>query len=57
MGSVIDYIECPRCGQPNCFNDYYYKTGEEFTNCPDCGYYVSIVIKDSSKEKKISELE
>lgn len=39
MGSVLDYIECPRCKQDNCFIDYYYKTGEEYVNCGDCGYH------------------
>lgn len=40
MGSVIDYNdECPRCKNTNCFDDYYYKTGEEYFMCPDCGYY------------------
>ena len=38
MGSVIDYIECPRCKQENCIDDFYYKSGEEYINCPDCGY-------------------
>ena len=37
MGSVIDYIECPRCKEENCLDDFYYKTGEEYINCPDCG--------------------
>lgn len=39
MGSVIDYIECPRCKQENCIDDFYYKSGEEYINCPDCGYH------------------
>jgi uncharacterized C2H2 Zn-finger protein len=39
MGSVIDYIECPRCKEENCLDDFYYKTGEEYINCPDCGYH------------------
>lgn len=37
MGSVIDSIECPNCfGEAT--NDYYYKSGEEYTYCPNCGY-------------------
>jgi transcription elongation factor Elf1 len=44
MGSVIDYIECPRCEQ-EAFSDYYYKTGEEYINCNSCGYHYSFVIK------------
>ena len=44
MGSVIDYIECPRCEQ-EAYSDYYYKTGEEYINCNSCGYHYSFVIK------------
>lgn len=44
MGSVIDYIECPRCEQ-EAFSDYYYKTGEKYINCNSCGYHYSFVIK------------
>lgn len=44
MGSVIDYIECPRCKQ-EAYSDYYYKTGEEYINCNSCGYHYSFVIK------------
>lgn len=39
MGSVIDYIECPRCKNDNCTDDFYYKTGEEYIFCSDCGYH------------------
>jgi hypothetical protein len=38
MGSVIDYIDCPNCGH-EAHSDFYYKTGEEFTNCSHCGFY------------------
>ena len=41
MGSVISYVECPRCKQENCISDYYYNTGEESNFCPDCGYHES----------------
>lgn len=41
MGSVIDYIECPNCKQ-EAFNDFYYKTGEEYINCNHCGYHYSV---------------
>jgi hypothetical protein len=37
MGSVIDYIDCPDCGK-EAYMDYYYKTGEEYINCNNCGY-------------------
>lgn len=53
MGSVIDYIDCPRCKQDNCVSDFYYKTGEEYVSCGDCGYYYSFVIKRDSEGKMI----
>jgi len=37
MGSVIDFIECPNCSQ-EAFSDFYYKTGEDYINCGNCGY-------------------
>ena len=52
MGSVIDYIECPRCEQ-EAFSDYYYKTGEEYINCNSCGYHYSFVIKRDEDGKMI----
>ena len=45
MGSVIGNIECTRCGSEECFEDYYYKTGEVYISCPDCGYHYSSFIK------------
>jgi Zn ribbon nucleic-acid-binding protein len=53
MGSIIDYIHCPNCGE-QCYDEYYYKTGEQYTNCNHCGYHKSVTIKDRSK--KMSEL-
>ena len=53
MGSVIGYIDCPRCKQDNCISDFYYKTGEEYVSCGDCGYYYSFVIKRDSEGKMI----
>lgn len=39
MGSVMSYINCPRCkSKESCFEDFYYKTGEVYVNCPECGY-------------------
>jgi Zn ribbon nucleic-acid-binding protein len=57
MGSVIDFIECPRCKSEDCFDDYYYKTGEEYISCPDCGYNRSSFIKrdDEGTMFKIDE--
>lgn len=47
MGSVIIYIECPFCKQENCMEDFYYKTGENYINCPDCGFHQSFHYKRS----------
>lgn len=46
-------IECPRCGSEECFEDYYYKTGEEYVSCPDCGYHRSFFIKRDEEGKMI----
>ena len=53
MGSVISDIECPNCGQ-EAYNDYYYKTGEEYINCNNCGYHYSATIKN--RDKRLDEL-
>jgi hypothetical protein len=54
MGSVIDYIECPNCEQ-EAFSDYYYKTGEQYTNCNSCGYHYSFIIKRDEEGKMIKK--
>lgn len=38
MGSVSEYHKCPNCISEECFTDFLYKSGEEFTTCSDCGY-------------------
>jgi hypothetical protein len=53
MGSVMGQIECPRCKSEECFEDYYYKTGEEYISCPDCGYHHSSFIKRDEEGKMI----
>jgi len=53
MGSVIDYIECPNC-KTEAFSDFYYKTGEEYINCNNCGYHYSATIVN--RDKNLSEL-
>lgn len=57
MGSVINYVDCPRCESQDCFEDYYYKTGEFFSSCPDCGYHRSAFYKrdDEGKLVKLDE--
>ena len=52
----MDYIECPHCKEPNCSSDYYYKSGEEYIQCPDCGYYKSIEIREESRHKNFTDL-
>lgn len=53
MGSVIDYIECPNCKQ-EAYSDFYYKTGEEYINCSNCGYHYSATI--INRDKNLNEL-
>ena len=53
MGSVIDNIECSNC-KHEAFSDFYYKTGEEYINCNNCGYHASATI--INRDKKLSEL-
>jgi hypothetical protein len=48
MGSFIDEIECPNC-EHEAFSDFYYKTGEQYVNCQNCGYHYSATIKDRNK--------
>ena len=57
MGSVVGNIECPRCKSEECFEDYYYKSGEIYVSCPDCGYHMSNFIKrdDEGNMFKIDE--
>ena len=53
MGSVISDIECPNCNQ-EAYDDFYYKTGEEYVNCNNCGYHSSVTI--INRDKKLNEL-
>lgn len=53
MGSVISWIDCPYCKSPDCFSDFYYKSGEEITACSECGYYHEISIKRNKEGKAI----
>ena len=54
MGSVIDYIECPNCKQ-EAYSDFYYKTGEEYINCQNCGYHYSATYKTDDQGKYITK--
>jgi len=53
MGSVIDYIECPNC-KCEAYDDFYYKTGEQYINCNNCGYHYSATI--INRDKNLDEL-
>jgi len=53
MGSVIDHIDCPNCGN-EAYSDFYYKTGEEYVNCQHCGYHYSAEI--INRDKLLTEL-
>ena len=53
MGSIIDYIECPNCTH-EAYDDFYYKTGEEYVNCNSCGYHYSATI--INRDKPLNEL-
>jgi len=53
MGSVIDYPACVNCGCES-YNDYNYRTGEEFTFCANCGYNHRYQLK--TRDKKITEV-
>lgn len=48
MGSVIDQIECPNCKQDATL-DFYYKTGEEYIFCHQCGYSLEYSIIDRTQ--------
>ena len=53
----MDYIDCPKCGSEGCSSDFYYKSGEEYLFCGECGYARSVTIKNEAREnKKYSEL-
>lgn len=36
MGSVQSLVQCPKCGG-YMYDDYYYRTGEEYRYCKRCG--------------------
>ena len=52
MGSVLDHIECPECKCEEATHDFYYKSGEEYVNCPRCGYHYSQTRKINPKDEK-----
>ena len=56
MGSVQNQIECPNC-KNEAFEDYNYRTGEEYMSCSSCGYHKSFYYErdDSGKFILIDE--
>jgi len=53
MASVLDFMECPNCTQEASI-DFYYKTGEEYIFCQNCGYHRSATIVN--RDKTLNEL-
>jgi len=54
MGSVQSYVTCPKCKNPEAFEDYYYKTDEVYVFCDKCGYYYSrTALLDKARGEKI----
>ena len=53
MGSVIGEVTCPNCNNETAYNDYKYKTGEEFVVCTECGYTFEFFIKRNKDGKPI----
>lgn len=54
MGSVIDYFDCPNCGN-EAFSDFYYKTGEEYVNCNHCGYRRTAKLKRNEEGEFVTK--
>ena len=50
MGSVLREVNCPKCGFERAMIDYYYKSGEEYVRCYQCGYASDLFI-DKEKTK------
>jgi hypothetical protein len=65
MGSVVDYFDCPNCGN-EAVDDFYYSTGEQYINCISCGYHEShsykrdddgnFITKDGTKDYSVNNL-
>lgn len=53
MGSVTDTMNCPRCDHDECLVDFYYKTGEEYIHCSECGYVSEYSIKRGEDGKPV----
>ena len=54
MSSIIDNIECPNCGT-EAHSDFYYKTGEEYVSCNNCGYYSSVTFRRDENGDFVTE--
>jgi len=52
MGSVQNQIECPNC-KNEAFEDYNYRTGEEYMSCSSCGYHKSFYYERDESGKFI----
>lgn len=49
MASNIYALKCPCCGR-SAFEDYYYKSGEQYTFCLRCGFNYTKTIKNYTVE-------
>lgn len=54
MGSVSSPIECPHC-KSEAHNEFYYKSGEEYTFCPECGYSHDLTIVRDEEGKWVMD--
>ena len=54
MGSFSDIISCPVCGS-EAHNEVFYKTGEEFIICGECGYNRKFFIANLEDKDKAQE--
>lgn len=57
MGSVQDCVKCPKCGEYSYVRDYYYKSGEEYCFCSNCGYVHNVELKRDENKNSIRTLE
>ena len=44
----MNVIECPNC-KKDAWDDFYYKTGEEYIHCNHCGYYYHNIYRRDDK--------
>ena len=56
MGSVTDFVDCPKCKKAGVYaRDYYYKSGEEYCTCMHCGYTHNVSLKYDDNNRLVRE--